>query len=60
LHIVAIFWLSAVELDIFDMCDHLVVLPLVVSRDIQRFGGSPFQSVNCHAQKLFSIALGWS
>jgi hypothetical protein len=56
LDIVAIFWLPAVELNIFDMCDHLAVLPVVVSRDVQLAGGSLFESVYCHAQKLVSFA----
>jgi hypothetical protein len=55
LDIVAIFWLPAVELNIFDICDHLAVPPVVMSGDIQRHGGSPFEIVYCHAQKLFSI-----
>jgi hypothetical protein len=33
--IVAKFWLPAVELNIFDMCDHLAVLLVVVSCDIE-------------------------
>jgi hypothetical protein len=55
LDIVALFWLPAVELNIFDMCDHFGVLPVVVSRGIQRSGGSPFESVYRPTQKLFSI-----
>jgi hypothetical protein len=49
LDIVAIFWLLIVELNIFDMCDHLAVLPVVVSRDIQRAGCSLFEIVYRHA-----------
>jgi hypothetical protein len=62
LDIVAIFWLPLpdVELNIFDMCDHLAVLPVVVSCDIQRQGGSPFQSFYCRDQKVFTIAVGGS
>jgi hypothetical protein len=54
---VANFWLPAVELTIFDMCYDLSVLPVVVSRDIERAGGSPFESLYRRAQKHFSIAL---
>jgi hypothetical protein len=54
-YIVAIFWLPAVELNFFDMCHRLAVLPVVVSHDIQRAGGSPLESAYRHAQKLFSI-----
>jgi hypothetical protein len=57
LAIVAIFWLPAVELNIFAICDHLAVLPVVASRDIQRPVASPFESVYRQAQKLFSIIL---
>jgi hypothetical protein len=60
LDIVAIFWLPAVELNIFDMCDQLAVLPVVMSRDLQRHGGSPFQSIYRRDQKVFSIGLGCS
>jgi hypothetical protein len=49
LDIVAIFWLPIVELNIFDMCDHLAVLPVVVSPDIQRAGCSLFEIVYRHA-----------
>jgi hypothetical protein len=43
LDIVAIFWLPAVELNSFAMYDHLAVLTVVVSHDIQRARGSLFQ-----------------
>jgi hypothetical protein len=58
LHIAVIFWLPAVELNILDMCDHLTVLPVVVSHDIQRASGSLFETVYRvyrHDQKLFSM-----
>jgi hypothetical protein len=58
LNIVAIFWLPAAELHIFDMCDHLAVLPVVMSRDIVPHGGSPFQNIYRRDQKAFSIGLG--
>jgi hypothetical protein len=60
LDIVAIFWLPAVELNVFDMCDHLAVLPVVMPRDMQRHSGSPFQIIYRRHQKVFSIGLGCS
>jgi hypothetical protein len=60
LDIVVIFWLPAVELNIFDMWHHLAVRPVVVSHDVQRAGCSPFQSVYRRDQKVFSIGLGCS
>jgi hypothetical protein len=56
LDIVVIFWLPAVELNIFAVCDQLAVLPVVVSFDIQRAGGSPFENVYHQVQKLFSMS----
>jgi hypothetical protein len=51
------FGLPAVELNIFDMCDLLAVLPVVVSHDIQRAcAAPPLETVYRHTQKLFSIA----
>jgi hypothetical protein len=60
LDVVAIFWLPAVELNIFDMCDHLAVLPVVMPRDMQRHGGSPCQRIYRRDQKVISISLGHS
>jgi hypothetical protein len=57
LDIVAIFWLHAVELNIFDMRDHLAIRPVVVSHNVQRTGRSPFQSVYRHTQKPFQSPL---
>jgi hypothetical protein len=56
LNIVAIFFgLPDVELTIFEMCNHLAVLPVAVSHDIPRARGSPLETVYRHAQKLFSM-----
>jgi hypothetical protein len=60
LNIVAIFWLPAVELNIFDVCGHLAVLPVVMPRDVQRHGSSPCQRIYRRDQKVTSIGLGCS